>query len=386
MRRLVGELVFVVFVAMTIGLGSYPERANAAPGSDGSAAIRLGMSLPLSGPVAAYGKALREGALACFARVNAEGGIHGRKIEVVSLDDGYETERMLANTRRLINEEKVLSLVGFFGSPGTVEAMQALRTAGIPLIGLSTGTSSLHLQPGRYAFSTRASVEKEVAVIIDHAVPLAVTKIGVVYQDDSFGRAGLDGFVEAMKRHRLSAVASVGFDPAKGVTPDIIKQVADAAPQLVLVLATHKPAAAAIRALKKINAAMQFATVSLVGADLLVAELGAAAAKGVIISQVTPYPWNDTVKVTGDYLRAIKALNPEAQPSYYGLEGYIAARITIEALRRSGANPAPDDLVTALEQAPIDLGGYFVAYRPGVRQGSQFVDITILNSQGRILR
>jgi len=225
-----------------------------------------------------------------------------------------------------------------------------------------------------------------VAVIIDHAVPLAVTKIGVVYQDDSFGRAGLDGFVEAMKRHRLSAVASVAFDPAKGVTPGVIKQLADAAPQLVLVLATHKPAAAAIRALKKINAATQFATVSLVGADLLVAELGAAGAKGVIISQVTPYPWNDTVKVTGDYLRAIRALNPEAQPSYYGLEGYIAARIASEALRRSGANPVPDDLVTALEQAPIDLGGYVVAYRPGVRQGSQFVDITILNSQGRILR
>lgn len=375
-----------LLMSLVIALGAYQAAAEAANAKDGAKPIKLGMSVPLSGPLAAYGAALREGVVACFARVNAEGGIKGRKIEIISLDDAYEAERTLANTRKLINEENVLSLVGFFGSPRTVETMQAFGTAGVPLIGLTTGVSSLHLPPGRYAFSTRASVEKEVAVIVDHVVPLAITRIGVVYQDDSFGRAGLDGVLEALKKHKLAPAVTLAFDPSKGALPSTVKQVADAAPQLLIVLATHKPAAAYIKALRRMNTAMQFATVSLVGADLLIGELGVQDAKGVIISQVTPYPWNDAVKVTGDYVRAIKAVNPDAQPSYYGLEGYIAARIAVEALRRSGVNPTPDDLVTALESSPIDLGGYVVSYRSGVRQGSQFVDVTIVNGQGRVLR
>lgn len=378
--------VRALVIASVIVVGTYQRGAEAANSKDGAKPIKLGMSVPLSGPVAAHGTALRDGVLACFSQVNAEGGVRGRKIELISLDDAYEAERTVANTRRLINEEGVLSLVGFFGSPRSAEATQAFSTAGIPLIGVTTGVGSLYLKPGRYAFSTRASVEKELEVIVDHVVPLAITRIGVLYQDDSFGRAGLDGVLEALKKHRLAPAVTLAFDPNKEAQQGMLKQVAGAAPQMLIVLATHKPAAAYIRALKKMNLPMQFATVSLVGADLLIDELGAQGAKGVIISQVTPYPWNDTVKITGDYVRAIKALNPQAQPSYYGLEGYIAARVALEALRRSGANPTPDDLVAALERSPIDLGGYVVSYRPGIRQGSRFVDVTIVNGEGRVLR
>lgn len=376
----------VLLMVLAIGLGAYQEVAEAANGKDAVKPIKLGMSVPLSGPVAANGMALREGVLACFARANAEGGIRGRKVEIVSLDDAYEAERTVANTRKLINEESVLALVGFFGSPRSAEMMQAFGTAGVPLIGLTTGVGSLHLKPGRYAFSTRASVEKELEVIVDHVVPLSITRIGVVYQDDSFGRAGLDGVLDALKKHGLAPAVTVAFDPGKGALPASVKQIADAAPQLLILLATHKPAAAYIKALRRTNNAMQFATVSLVGTDLLIGELGVQDAKGVIISQVTPYPWNDTVKITRDYVRAIKAINRDAKPSYYGLEGYITARIALEALRRTGGDPRPDDLVTALENSPIDLGGYVVSYRPGARQGSQFVDVTIVNSQGRVLR
>ena len=379
-------LARALLIASVIAVGAYQRGAEATNGKDGVKPIKLGMSVPLSGPVAAHGTALRDGVQACFSRVNAEGGVRGRKIELVSLDDAYEAERTLANTRRLINEEGVLSLVGFFGSPRSAEAMQALGTAGVPLIGVTTGVGSLHLKPGRYAFSTRASVERELEVIVDHIVPLAITRIGVLYQDDSFGRAGLDGVLDALKKHRLAPAVTLAFDPNKGLQQGMVNQVTGAAPQLLIVLATHKPAAAYIRAFKRMNPAMQFATVSLVGADLLINELGVQDAKGVIISQVTPYPWNDTVKITGDYLRAIKALNPQAKPSYYGLEGYIAARVALEALRRSGGNPTPDDLVAALERLPIDLGGYVVSYRPGTRQGSQFVDVTIVNGDGRVLR
>ncbi|MBS0370517.1 MAG: ABC transporter substrate-binding protein [Proteobacteria bacterium] len=379
-------LARALLAASVIAAGTSQQVAAAANGKDAAKPIKLGMSVPLSGPVEAHGTALRDGVLACFSQVNAEGGVRGRKIELISLDDAYEAERTLANMRKLINEEKVLSLVGFFGSPRAAEAVQAFSTAGVPLIGVTTGVGSLHLKPGRYAFSTRASVEKELEVIVDHVVPLAISRIGVLYQDDSFGRAGLDGVIEALKKHRLAPAMALAFDPNKGAQQGMVKQVADTAPQMLILLATHKPAAAYIRAFKKMNLPMQFATVSLVGADLLIDELGVQGAKGVIVSQVTPYPWNDTVKITGDYVRAIKALNPLAQPSYFGLEGYITARVALEALRRSGANPTPDDLVAALERSPIDLGGYVVSYRPGARQGSQFVDVTIINGEGRVLR
>jgi ABC-type branched-subunit amino acid transport system substrate-binding protein len=385
MKRLLSAVWLVIEVVAAVAVFGITGTSAAESGKD-SSAIRLGMSVPLTGPVAAYGTAMMEGVRACFAQVNAEGGIKGRKIELIGLDDGYETEKTLANTRKLINEEKVLALVGYFGSPSTGEAMQAFWTAGVPLIGLATGASSLHIPPGRYAFNTRASVEKEASVLVDHMVTLGSSRIGVVYQDDSFGRAGYDGLSEALKRYKLQPAVAVAIDPKSGDVSGAAQRVASVAPQAVVILTTYKPVSAFIRALKKAGAPTQVATVSLVGADLLISELGVAESHGVIISQVTPYPWNDTVKIVRDYQRAARAINPSAKPSYYGLEGYIIGRIAVEALKRAGPDAEPDDLVSALEKGPIDLGGYYVSYRPGLRQGSQFVDITILGREGRVLR
>lgn len=348
--------------------------------------ITLGMSAPFSGPNGAYGKEMKEGALAYFAQLNASGGINGRKVELVTLDDGYETEKTVANTRKLITENKVFALMAYYGSSPTTEAMKVFSEAKVPLIGTISGAGSLRTPVNRYMFHLRASYADETEAIVNHLVGLGINQIAVFYQNDGFGKSGLDGVIATLAQHKLKPVAVGSVERNSLDVGSAVAQIAKATPQAVIMVTLYKPTAEFIRQMRKAGQIPQFSTLSPIGADLLIAEMGAKEAHGTGISQVMPYPWNDTLPITKEYHKALQTHAKHGNYSYYGIEGFINAKLVAEALKKAGRDPSREKVVSALESGAFDLGGYKVNYSPANHNGSRFVDLTVLGRDGRVLR
>lgn len=351
--------------------------------------ITLGMSAPLSGPNGAYGMDMRQTILTYFEQVNKSGGINGRKLELVALDDGYETEKTVANTKTLINDKHVFGLLAYYGSSPTTEAMNSVfGPARVPLVGTISGAATLR-EPisananARYMFNVRASYADETEAIVNQLVSLGLKSVAVFYQNDGFGKSGLEGVTLALKKHNLtpSAVATVernSIDVAKAIEP-----ITKANPQAVIMVTLYKPTAAFVKAMKKAGQAPMFMTLSPVGTEQLVQELGPDA-RGIGISQVVPYPWNDVVPIVREYQRV--AGKPGAY-SYYGMEAYLMARTMVEGLKRAGKDLSRDKLMTALESLNnADFGGYRINYTGSSRLGSRLVELTVVGPGGKILK
>lgn len=350
--------------------------------------ITLGMSSPFSGPNGAYGTEMREVIERYFDQVNKGGGVNGRKLALAALDDGYETDRAVANTKALIDDKKVFSLLAFYGSSPTTEAMnKVFGPARVPLVGTISGAGSLR-EPisqnpsSRYMFNVRASYADETEAIVNQIVSFGLKNIAVFYQNDGFGKSGLDGVTAALKKHNLapSAVATVERNSTE--VASAVDTIAKTKPQTVIMVTLYKPTAAFVKAMKAAGQRPMYMTLSPVGTEQLVKELGADA-RGIGISQVMPYPWNDIVPVVRDYQ---KLIGNKASSSYYGIEAYIMARITVDALRRAGKDPTREKYMEALESTNMDLGGFRVTFSPSNRQGSRFVEMTVIGPGGKILR
>lgn len=347
--------------------------------------ILIGMSSPFTGPNGAYGLEMKEGVQAYLAQVNAAGGVNGRKIELVAFDDGYETDRTVANTKKLINENKVFALMAFYGSSPTTEAMKVFSEAKVPLVGTISGADTLRQPVNRYMFHLRASYGDETDAIVNQLVSLGIKNIAVFYQNDGFGKAGLDGVTAALKRHKLAPVASATVERNSVKVEAAVAAVAKANPQAVIMVTLYKPTAAFIKQIKAAGMIPQFSTLSPVGADLLVKELGPDS-RGVGISQVMPFPWDDTKPVTREYHKALQSFANHKNYSYYGVEGYINAKLMVEAIKRAGKDLTREKLVSVLESAnDIDLGGFHVGYSPSNHNGSRFVDLTVIGNAGKVL-
>jgi len=351
--------------------------------------ILIGMTAPFSGPSGAYGLDMKMVINTYFRQVNDAGGIHGRRLELRALDDGYETDRAVANTRTLINQEKVFALLASYGSSPTTAAMnEVFGAAKVPLVGTISGTDAIRQSPrdhpnNRYMFNVRASYANETEAIVNQLVSLGFKNIAVLYQNDGFGKSGLDGVVAALRKHNQvpSAIATVERNSVE--VSQAVQDIAKVSPQAVIMVTLYKPTAAFVRAMRKASQKPQFMTLSPVGADLLVQELGDEA-RGIGISQVMPYPWNDTTPMVREYQ---KLLERQGKSSYYGVEAYAMAKVLVEALRKAGKDPTREKLISSLESMHnYDLGGYRVSYSANDRLGSRFVDLTVIGSGGRVLR
>ena len=351
--------------------------------------ITVGMSAPFSGPNGAYGIDMRQTILAYFEQQNKAGGVNGRKLELVALDDGYETERTLANTKVLLQEKNVFALLAYYGSSPTTEALNnIIGPAKVPLVGTISGANSLR-EPisanpnSRYMFNVRASYADESEAMISQLVSLGLKNIAVLYQNDGFGKSGLEGVTAALKKHNLtpSAVGTVernSVDVSKALGP-----IAAANPQAVVMVTLYKPTAAFVKAMKKSGQNPMFMTLSPVGTEQLVQELGPEA-RGIGISQVVPYPWSDVTSVVREYQKL--ATRPGTY-SYYGMEGYLMARTLVEGLKRAGRDLNREKLISALESINnVDFGGFRINYSPTTRHGSRFVELTVVGPGGRILK
>ena len=351
--------------------------------TDGS--IVIGQSVPLSGPAQELGIEMRLGAKLYFDHINSQGGVNGRKIKLLTLDDGYEPDRATANTKQLIDKDDVFALFGYVGTPTSLAALKVSNPAGVPFVGAFTGAEALRMPFNRLIFNVRASYGDETEKIVEQFTSLNVKRIAVFYQNDAYGNAGLTGVEKAMAKRDLKLVATATVERNSSDVAAAVKALIAAKPDMVVMVTTYKSTAAFINAMRAAGSAAQFYTVSFVGSRALANELGTAGA-GVGISQVVPFPWSHTVPVVRDYQKLLAASGNGRDVSFTSLEGYIAARVFVEGLRRAGKDLSRDKFISAMENLRnFDAGGFAVNFAPGNHNGSTFVELTIIRKDGSFM-
>ena len=347
--------------------------------------IILGQSAAFTGPAAQLGIQFYQGAKLYFDQVNAQGGVGRQLIEIRKLDDGYEPDRCAENTRKLIADE-VFALFGYIGTPTSVVALPQAIKAKIPFIAPFTGAMALRDPFNRYAFHVRASYNDETALIVKQLTTLNLKKIAVFYQNDAYGKAGLNGATLALAHLGLKPVATATVERNSVDVADAVKTLVAARPDAVVQIGAYKGCAAFIREARKVGYGGTYYNVSFVGTQALADELGKEGA-GVVVSQVMPSPYKAARPIAREFAEAVKAAGPGVQANFSSMEGYLAAKLLVEGLRRAGGKPNRESLITGLESLGTQsLGGFAVTYSPTDHVASKFVELSMLTGDQRVLR
>jgi branched-chain amino acid transport system substrate-binding protein len=358
--------------------------ASAAAQGVSDSQIVLGQSVALTGPAQQLGLDMQLGASLYFNQVNARGGVNGRRIVLKTLDDGYEATRAAENTKKLINDEKVFALFGYVGTPTSQASLPIFTEARVPFVGPFTGAELLRNPVNPLIFNVRASYFDETEAIVQHLTAMSVDKIAVFYQNDAYGLAGLAGVERALKKRNLDVVAKGTVERNTVEVKKAIEEINKAKPQAVVMIGAYKSCAVFIKDMKKVGANPTFWNVSFVGSKALAKELDKEG-RGVQISQVVPFPWDGSVPVVKEYQKLVG--EAKAEPGFGTLEGYIAAKVMVEGLRRAGKKLDRESFIKAMETIQdYDVGGFKVSYGPGKRSGSQFVDLTIISKDQKFVR
>lgn len=345
--------------------------------------IVLGQSAPFTGPAAQLGIQFYQGAKVFFDQLNSQGGVGRRTIEIRNLDDGYEPDRCAENTRKLIADD-VFALFGYVGTPTSVVALPLAIKAKVPFIAPFTGAMALREPFNKYAFHVRASYNDETALIVKQLTTLGLKKIAVFYQNDAYGKAGLDGTVLALAALGLKPVAQATVERNSVDVAQAVKTLVSAAPDAVIQISAYKSCAAFIREAKKSGYGGTFYNVSFVGTQALADDLGKEGA-GVVVSQVMPSPYSGSRPIAREFLEAVKAAGGEAKANFSSIEGYVAAKILVEGLKRAGSKASRDSLIAGLESlGNQSIGGFSVSFGPNDHVASRFVELSMLTGDGRV--
>ncbi len=345
--------------------------------------IVFGQSAALKGEAAALGLGMRDGILAAFNEANSAGGVHGRKLDLISYNDGYEPDMAIANTKRLIDEDKVFALIGEMGTP-TSKAVQPITTEqDVPFIGPFTGAGFLRDPSLTNVVNIRASYGQETEAWIEHlTTDLGLSRIAILYQDDSFGRAGLEGVTEALKKRGLSLVAEGTYMRGTTAVKRALLAIRKGHPQAVVMVGAYKPCAEFIKLAHMIKLDAVFVNISFVGSEALAEELGRDGA-GVVVTQVVPLPDDVKIPLVARYQKALKAVDPNAKPGFVSLEGYIAGRLVVAALNKLGNPVTRAGLLSTIKDVGVfDLDGVTLSYGPGDKQGMDNVYLTVIQPDG----
>ena len=347
--------------------------------------IVLGQAAVFSGPAAQLGIQMRNGIKAYLDYVNEKGGVHGRKIELVSEDDKYEQALAPGATRKLIEEHKVFALIGYVGTPTGVAHLPVVTQAKVPLVGMFTGAEALRAPFNRYVFHVRASYYDETEKIVEQVVSIGGRRIAVFYQNDAYGEAGRKGTELALERRKMKIHSSGTVERNTVKVEEAAKVIHASQPDAVVMVSAYTSISAFVREMQKLGSGATFYNVSFVGSKALADALGKDGV-GVAISQVVPFPWGTAVPVVKEYQQHAKKAG-YTDYNFSALEGFLSAKVMVEGLRRAGKNPTREGLVDALEKMnDVDLGGFFIGYSPKNRAGSKFVDLTIIARDGKFLR
>src|ERR1041385_5800077 len=360
--------------------------AAAASAEDGITAdtITFGQPAVLSGPAAALGQGMKVGLNAAFEEINKKGGVHGRKLKLISADDGYEPEKSIVATKKLIEEDKVFALIGPVGTPTSAATQPIAMAAKVPFIGAFTGAGFLRDAKLDNVINVRASYDAETEAWVRHLTEdLKIKKIAIFYQDDAFGRAGLSGFKKAMEKRNLPIAAEGTYERNTVAVKTALLNIKKEEPEAVVMVGAYKPSAEFIKLSRKVGFDPMFVNISFVGASALAKELGEEG-KGVIVSQVVPFPWDASIKVIADYQAAIKAADAKAEPEFVSLEGYLVGRLAIAALEKAGANPTREGMLKAIKDTgKFDFGGLTMTFGANDNEGLDQVFMTMIQPDGK---
>lgn len=345
--------------------------------------VRFAQIAAVEGPAAALGTGMRDGMLAAFAEANAAGGVHGRMLAIDTFDDGYEPDRSATQLASVLADNNHIALIGPVGTPTTSATQPMATEAQFPMIGAFTGAGFLRDASHGNIFNLRASYHAETEAWIAHLVDdLGMTDIAILYQDDGFGRVGLDGVTAALDRRGMSLVAEGTYVRNTVAVRGALLDLRRAEPDAVVMVGAYKPIAEFIRLSRQLDFDPTFVNISFVGSNALSTELGPDG-EGVIISQVVPFPWDAGQLVVAGYQAAMLAHNPNAEPDFITLEGYLVGRLAIAALEAAGPDLTRESyLETLASLTEVDVDGLVMQFGPDDNQALDSVFLTRMNGDG----
>jgi branched-chain amino acid transport system substrate-binding protein len=352
----------------------------------------IGQVASLSGTNGAdLGQGLQLGLQLAVEKTNAAGGINGRKLKLITKDDKYVPEETVKLTQELIAQSNPIALAGYRGTANTMAVMKSnvLTDAGIALVGTLTGAKEVQGAPNIY--HVRTSYQNEIGQIVEQLARIGITRMGLFYVDDAFGKSGREAVEQVLTKQGRQAVAIAAYDKAADkVIPSIeqaVKTLVAAQPQAVVIVAVGDPVYEFIKRFRSLAPSPQLVSISVVNPDAVTQKVGQKMAHGIGFSQVFPYPYNDNTKVVREYRALLKQHALQAQPSYFSLEGYISGLVLVQAIRNAGSNPTRAKVLGALNKMPpLDLGGFFVKFDPASHNGSRLTELTVIGLDGRLRR
>ncbi|MCZ8252761.1 MAG: ABC transporter substrate-binding protein [Hylemonella sp.] len=344
---------------------------------------------PLSGVLASTGRQMVLGGEIYFKHINDIGGIHGKKIKVLVSDDGYKVDETVRLTREALAKPEVLALYGFAGTAniGKLLGDNILRDGGAALVSPYTGGEPLRTPFNPWIFHVRAGYGDETEHMVQQLVTLGMNRVAVMYQDDGFGQAGLQGVERALARRQLKLSVAAPYERNTDKVENAVKMILASDAQAVIMISVNKPTAAFIKRYREAGGGAQLFNISVVDPAEIVKLAGLENAHGLGISQVAPYPYLPKMPVVREYQSLLQKYAPGEQINYTSFELFLGAKVLVEGLRRAGPNPTRAQLIKALEgMNSFDLGGTSVRYAPDNRVGSRYVEVTVIGSSGKLLK
>ncbi|MDX2204599.1 MAG: ABC transporter substrate-binding protein [Hyphomicrobiaceae bacterium] len=344
--------------------------------------IVLGQAAPFEGPASALGLDMRTGLKAAFEEANRAGGVKGRKIELVTENDGYEPNKSIEAVKKLLDTDNVFALVGPVGTPTSAATQPIALQAGVPFVGPFTGAEFLRnpFQPN--VVNVRGSYFQETEEMVERLVKdRGISRIGILYQDDAFGRAGLAGVQKALTKRNMSLASEGTFERNTTAVKSALLSIMKGKPEAVIMVGPYKPCAEFIKLARQMKLNSVFVNISFVGSNALAAELGKTGA-GVVVTQVVPFPGDDKIPVVARYQAALKAVDADAKPGFVTLEGYLVGRLVIAALEKIEGEPTRKALLDTIYANTFDLGGVKLSYGAADNQGMDEVFLTVIQEDG----
>ena len=347
--------------------------------------ILIGQSAAFSGPAAQLGIQMRDGAKLWLDQINAQGGVNGRRIELKSRDDKYESKLAAENTKKLIEEDRVFLLFAYVGTPTSQASLPIFTEHRVPFVAPFTGAELLRAPFNRYIFNVRASYYDETEKIVEHLTRTGVKRFAVFYQNDAYGQAGLEGVKRALTRRSLQ-IAALGTVERNTINVgEAVKTIHAAQPEATVMISAYTSVAEFVKQMKAAGSISQYFNVSFVGSKALAEALGKDG-HGVMISQVVPFPWSPLTPIVKEYLDAVKRAG-NVDVNFSSLEGFIAAKVLVEGLRRAGKEPTREKFVNAMESmSNYEIGGFAVRFAPDNHNGSQYVDLSMIGRDSKFIR
>ncbi len=342
--------------------------------------ILLGQSCALKGPAEGLGTNMKLGLEIYFDKVNKSGGVDGRKIELKSLNDGYEPDRCKQTTTMLIEKMKVFALIGEVGTPTSKVAVPIAEQHQVPFVGPFTGAEFLRNPFKKYVVNLRGSYYQEMERLAEYLVDVeGLQKIACFYQNDGYGQAGLSGIKLALERRNMSLAAEGNYERNTIAISEGLDAIAKASPDAVVMVGAYKPCAAFIKSAKE-NGNLKnavFCNISFVGTKNLMQELGSAADEKCVVSQVVPYPWDTGIPVVKEYHDAMKSAGHGGEIGFISLEGYLVAKLFCQIVQNVQGDLTRESFLNAVGQkGTYDLGGVTLQFGPDDHQGMDEVFLT----------